>query len=99
MTVGSDERLKQFLLKNNVPNWSLLFLNSPGGNLLAGMKLGKVIRKWELFTHIGKASKNGEHFESDPGECYSACALAFLGGEYRFHKDGSEYESIDSIRQ
>jgi hypothetical protein len=88
---GSDERLKNFLLENNVPKRSLLFLNSPGGNLLAGMKLGKVIREWELLTQIGKISKSDKKYESDPGECYSACALAFLGGEYRFYKDDSEY--------
>ena len=28
--------------------------NSPGGNLMAGIKLGKVIRDYELFTYISK---------------------------------------------
>lgn len=43
--------------------------HSPGGSLLGGVTLGRVIRKLKLDTHVGKSSK-----------CASACMLAFIGG-------------------
>jgi hypothetical protein len=89
--VGSDERLEQFLRANNVPQKSELFLNSPGGNLIAGIKLRKVIRAYRLHTYIGKDQNGKDAYDTAPGECYSACALTFLGGEYRFYHSGSEY--------
>jgi len=88
---GSDERLLQFLRENNVPKRSAIWLNSPGGSLMAGIKLGKVIRDYELFTHIGKDENQRKDEIASPGECYSACAIAFLGGTYRFYEKGSEY--------
>jgi hypothetical protein len=89
--VGSDERLLHFLRENNVPKGSVIWLDSPGGSLMAGMKLGKVIRDYELFTYIGKDENQHKYETASPGECYSACALAFLGGSYRFYMEGSEY--------
>jgi hypothetical protein len=48
-------------------------LNSPGGLLLEGMEIGKVIRAARLETLVA-------HNE----QCASACALAFLGGTRRY---------------
>ena len=62
-----------------------IWLNSPGGNLFAGMQLGRVIRKREASTHIINSRT------LLPGECYSACSLAFLGGVYRFNDNGARY--------
>ena len=62
-----------------------IWLNSPGGNLFAGMQLGRVIRKHGASTHIINSRT------LLPGECYSACSLAFLGGVYRFNDNGARY--------
>ena len=86
---GASERLRTFLVTNRVPSHSILHLNSEGGDLLEGMKLGRLIREYGLFTYIG--TKGNGLFKADPGGCYSACALAFLGGEYRFSTQGSVY--------
>jgi hypothetical protein len=45
-----------------------IYLSSPGGDLIAGMRLGEVIRK----RKFGTTTKGGR--------CMSACAYAFLGG-------------------
>jgi hypothetical protein len=50
-----------------------LILNSPGGNLLEGLRLGVLIRDKALETIVKK-----------DGTCYSACAIAFLGGTSRY---------------
>lgn len=83
-------RLEAFIKKNNIPEKSILALHSPGGSLLGGMKLGQVIRDAGLFTYVGRESSNPNDLMR-PGECYSACALAFLGGEFRWIYHTSMY--------
>lgn len=75
-----------------------VYLNSRGGDLLAGMQIGELLRESQANTHIGslvvKASQElgGQDLaEPVPGICYSACALAFLGGSYRYANAQSEY--------
>jgi hypothetical protein len=80
---GAPARLAEAL--EGVDGRIAIWLNSPGGNLFAGMQLGRVIRKHGASTHI---------IESRtllPGECYSACSVAFLGGVYRFNDNGARY--------
>ena len=62
-----------------------VWLNSPGGNLFAGMQLGRIIRRHGASTHIIDSRT------LLPGECYSACSLAFLGGVHRFIDNGARY--------
>ncbi len=87
----SPTHLEEYLKRNEVPPWSYVVLNSPGGNLYAGMELGRIIRKNHLRTDIGqKVSKLGR-FEVQKGVCFSACTLAYVGGEFRYIKDGSKF--------
>ena len=88
----ADKRLEQVIQNNNIPHGSDIYLHSAGGNLVGGMKLGKVMRQHLLHSNVGQldiASK----FPGSPkaGNCYSACAMAYLGGEYRFLMTGSSY--------
>lgn len=75
-----------------------VYLNSPGGSLFAGLKIGRMIRKAGGNTHIGVLVPDNDHMpikgswlRAIPGGCYSACSLAFLGGVYRFSDGKSEY--------
>lgn len=79
-------------------NGADVYINSPGGNLVAGMKIGWLIRQSGANTHIGSLSpdptfKLGSKMwvKTLPGGCYSACALAFLGGVYRYALSESQY--------
>lgn len=59
-----------------------ILLESPGGNLTAGMELGRIIRNSGLGTQIGGFPWRQE--ESEFADlCASACAYAFLGGSVR----------------
>jgi hypothetical protein len=80
---GAPERLTKAL--DRINGRIAIWLNSPGGNLFAGMQLGRVIRKHGASTHIIDSRT------LLPGECYSACSLAFLGGVYRFNDNGARY--------
>lgn len=41
-----------------------LVLHSPGGNLAAGLELGRVIRSWGLTTHIGRTDRVFESYDT-----------------------------------
>lgn len=75
-----------------------VFISSPGGNLLAGMQIGRLIRQTGGNTHIGTLAADPSNtfggkpgVKRVPGRCLSACSLAFLGGVYRYATKGSEY--------
>jgi hypothetical protein len=89
---GDGNRFEQFLKKNNVPEYSTVVINSPGGSLLEGIKLGKIIREYNLNTDIGikKIGENGSRGYEN-GICFSACGLAFLGGKFRYMRTGARY--------
>lgn len=68
-----------------------VYINSPGGNLLVGMQIGRLIRNAGANTRIGTLATDPAHaFAGKPGVkhvagyCHSACSLAFLGGVYRY---------------
>ncbi len=75
-----------------------VYLSSPGGNLLAGMEIGRIIRRAGANTYLGvlemepSPDLEGVEFANVvQGSCYSACALAFLGGVYRYGATSSKY--------
>jgi hypothetical protein len=80
---GAPDRLSKAL--DGIKGRTAIWLNSAGGNLFAGMQLGRIIRRHGASTHIIDART------LLPGECYSACSLAFLGGVYRFSDNGARY--------
>src|ERR1700722_2451405 len=89
---NAGERFAAFLALNNIPFGSNLYLHSSGGSLVGGMSLGRVVREHILTTHVGqKGEIKGEFQNIEDGVCMSACAIAFLGGEYRFVSSESEY--------
>jgi hypothetical protein len=77
---NSGRKLEEFIQSKQVPGESHVLLNSRGGNLFGGMELGRVIRKYNLRTDIGRQGKAdlADLPSSGPGECHSACTLAFL---------------------
>jgi hypothetical protein len=70
---GDSDRLRDLLqpLRRSDPDEPLatVELNSPGGDLLEGMKIGYLLREFDVASVIRKGDL-----------CLSACALAFLGG-------------------
>jgi hypothetical protein len=62
-------------------------LNSNGGSLLGGMQLGQMIREGLFDTEVDSYARDPAseklNWNGQPGKCFSACALAFLGGERR----------------
>lgn len=61
--------------------------NSRGGDLLAALEIGYYLREKGFVTEVGAYDGGWGRFA--PGECHSACALAYLGGKYRLMDAGS----------
>jgi hypothetical protein len=66
----------------------MVYLDSPGGNLIAGMEIGRILRAREVSTRV---AAQGEKFKPRPGICMSACTYAFIGGAYRYMAEGSKF--------
>lgn len=65
-----------------------VMLNSPGGDVIAGLRLGREIREQGFNTQVGRAQRlpTGGH-QLRMGDCASACTFAFLGGLSRYAED------------
>ncbi len=92
LTPETPAALSAFLDRTEVQPATNIYLNSNAGDLGAGMQLGQVIRRAQLHTSVGR---NGQNQTAQaaidtkaptshlPGQCISACTLAFLGGVSR----------------
>ncbi|TQF28140.1 hypothetical protein UNPF46_27820 [Bradyrhizobium sp. UNPF46] len=88
----APQRFEQYVTQNRIPDRSIVYLNSPGGSLAAGIELGRLFRKYGFSTDIGRKSPfSPKRYDIDAGGCYSACAYAYLGGQFRYLKQGSRY--------
>lgn len=80
--LGDSDKLELFLQNN--PDPGRVVFNSPGGNLVEGMKIGNILRARGLTAEVGRLKGGLEAPEFEPGVCASACAIAFLGGRERY---------------
>ena len=94
----TPQKFADFAYAIDAPVGTIVALNSPGGSAGAGIELGYMIRDFGFDTAIGrnpmndpwtlsplvslaKALSDGSGYLS--AECFSACAMAFLGGGLR----------------
>lgn len=73
-------------LRDELPEAARVLLSSPGGSLEGGLDLGRAIRAAGFTTEIGSWQPEPDSWSGEvlrDGECLSACAYAFLGGQTR----------------
>ena len=58
---------------------SIVFLNSPGGNVVAAMDLGRGFRRARVAAIVAGYASQGGISGPVPGECLSACVYALMG--------------------
>jgi hypothetical protein len=88
ITPDTPNVFADFLKQNSMFRQTVTF-NSPGGNLVAGLDLGRAIRSAGWNTNVGTPGLSTLSW--NPGECDSACTFAFLGGRTRSIAAGSRF--------
>jgi hypothetical protein len=73
-----DEQLGGFVDLVTTQEAAFVMFDSPGGSVVSAMALGREIRRLKLATIQPRAA-----------DCASACALAFLGGTFRYADAGA----------
>jgi hypothetical protein len=62
---------------------AVVFLNSPGGRVVASMELGQVFRKLGVAAIVARAGQTYGGTVLASGHCFSACVYALMGGRKR----------------
>lgn len=75
----NESKILQQVLQQN-PDVAEVWLHSPGGIAIEGMRMGRILRDAGLVTRIRSR-----------GQCYSACSMAFAGGMLRVVEPGGMY--------
>jgi hypothetical protein len=83
--IGEDsaQKFKDFVARNpQLMAGATVILNSPGGSVIDGMRLGDEIRDRHFRTDVGQPT--ADRSDLAKAECSSACVFAYLGGDYRY---------------
>jgi hypothetical protein len=62
---------------------AVIFLNSPGGRVVASMELGQIFRKLGVAAIVARAGQTYGGTAVAAGHCFSACVYALMGGSKR----------------
>jgi hypothetical protein len=95
---GDDIKFKEFLDVHRPPPHMVVYIDSTGGNLEAGIAIGRQIRQYGLWTDVGSFVLG----QPDPsellsprkrldGRCFSAATMIYLGGRLRHFSKGSKF--------
>lgn len=90
ITSDTPAAFRKYLIESF--HYPYLHINSQGGDLSAGVELGRLFRENHLSIRVSRTVKNPDFkylfMEDDGGVCVSACAYAFIGGEIRDADEG-----------
>jgi hypothetical protein len=101
ITPDTPDQFRQYVRSNTY--MFHLYINSNGGDLVAGVELGKLLRQNHMMVEVHRTVKSGTYLNDiAKGQCDSACSFAFLGGETRNADSGEigihQFSStVDSI--
>jgi hypothetical protein len=62
---------------------AVVFLNSPGGRVVASMELGQIFRRLGVAAIVARAGQTYGGTALAAGHCFSACVYALMGGSKR----------------
>lgn len=95
---GDDLKFQEFLDTHKPPSHMTVYIDSTGGDLDAGIEIGRKIRQYGLWTKVGSYVLE----QPDPlrplvprklveGQCMSAATMIYLGGRLRHFSEGSTF--------
>jgi hypothetical protein len=85
----APERVEALMKSWKIPNGSDIYLSATGGDVHAGIALGRLFRSGAMSTHLGTPRRHQpSSIQAKTAICTGACAYAFLGGLYRWAPSG-----------
>ena len=91
LDTDAPQRFAALMAEGKIPAGSDIYLDSPSGDLAAGMALGRLFRREAMATHLGTPRRPGHPSQaSKTAVCAGACAYAYFGGLYRWAPTGSD---------
>ena len=89
--VDAPQRFQAMLQSGRIAAGSDIYLNIPGGDVNAGMMLGRIFRKAGMATHVGtpRPPKRAS-VAAKTAQCMDACVYVYLGGLYRWAPSGRD---------
>jgi hypothetical protein len=97
ITPDTPQQFQKFLKTDDAKMTRILSLHSAGGDVMAGLKLGEMIREARFNTSIGRSMPLDNpddvmaSYDYKNAVCTSACAYAFLGGVTRTYGKNDIY--------
>lgn len=91
-TPDTPAAMRAFLKRSTFTPETMVYFSSLGGDLSAGMQVGRIIRENRLNTGVARNTRDPSEANTIdldaysrvyPAYCVSACSLAFLGGVKR----------------
>ena len=86
--MGDEQRFAALLAQPRARKIAVVYLDSFGGSIAAGIKIGRIIRKAGLATAV----------DASAARCDSACTLIFAGGVRRYYVGGASVFEGTSAR-
>ncbi len=83
---ATEAGLRRIVEEQGLRDARILF-DSEGGDLLAAIELGRFLRQRGFVTEV--AGFGGAWGRHRPSSCYSACAVAYVGGRFRYLEPAS----------
>lgn len=84
ITNSTPQEFLSFVSQNLQGNVrAVVFLNSPGGRVVASMELGQLFRKLGVAAIVARAGQTYGGTVLAGGHCFSACVYALMGGRKR----------------
>lgn len=94
----APRRFDALMKSRKIPPGSDVYLNSPGGDMEAGLALGRLIRSGSMVTHVGSPRRSGRQVLAPKSAlCVNACTYAFVGGLYRWAPAGSDRFGVQPL--
>ncbi|MDQ6645710.1 MAG: hypothetical protein M3Y93_00555 [Pseudomonadota bacterium] len=95
---GAPQRFQALMNSGRVPAGSDIYLNASGGDIKAGMALGRMFRAGGMATHLG-TPRQPKHASAaaKTAICVDACAYAYFGGLYRWAPSGSDRIGLTTL--
>jgi hypothetical protein len=84
ITNSTPQEFLSFVSQNLQGNVrAVVFLNSPGGRVVASMQLGRLFRNLGVAAIVARAGQTYNGTVLAGGHCFSACVYALMGGRKR----------------